>query len=424
MAKSKVGGTRAYIRGRIGSDVYSIGKDGMGKKQQVVRSLAEQVANPQTTAQMRGRMIMSTVMQAVAAMNAIVDHSFDNFAAGQPNISEFIRVNYALIKADVAAHNVSGNIFGINKYQEKGVKLGAYQISNGQAVGIANATIDGEANTLTLAIGGTMTVGELKNALGLTVNDYFTICSIAQEGLFVYRRFHFNTSYTDATVISAENVTDLFTSEGNVAYTPSVSGTNVVLTFNALSDCAGIIVSRLENGKYVHNKVVLAAPTDPQWAAADALPTYPTGSQRFLNGGDSAIYTPNSAEESPVNPEPSVQTPAMSAFTLAGQNALQSMSLTNGQAECAVAGTLANAVSGKSYAIVHKPNTSFTLGANASDGAMAIANNTVSGTVTLTQGVLEYFALTEDGVVIQRLGAIQWPSGNEGGDGGEGLDKD
>ena len=46
MAKSKVGGTRAYIRGRIGSDVYSIGKTSAGKKQQVVRSLAEQVKNP------------------------------------------------------------------------------------------------------------------------------------------------------------------------------------------------------------------------------------------------------------------------------------------------------------------------------------------------------------------------------------------
>lgn len=46
MAKSKSGGTRSYIRGKIGADVYSVGKDGKGKRQQVVRSLAEQVANP------------------------------------------------------------------------------------------------------------------------------------------------------------------------------------------------------------------------------------------------------------------------------------------------------------------------------------------------------------------------------------------
>ena len=73
------------------------------------------------------------------------------------------------------------------------------------------------------------------------------------------------------------------------------------------------------------------------------------------------------------------------------------MSLTNGQAECAVAGTLANAAAGKSYAIVHKTGSSFTVGQSASNGAIAINDGTVSGTVNLTQGSLEYFALTEDG---------------------------
>lgn len=413
MAKSKVGGTRAYIRGRIGSDVYSIGKDGMGKKQQVVRSLAEQVANPQTVAQMRGRMIMSTVMQAVAAMNAIVDHSFDNFAAGQPNISEFIRVNYALIKEDIAAHNASGNTFGINKYQEKGVKFGAYQISAGQAPAINGCTIDGSAKTLTIAVGGGLTMGELKNALGLTVNDYFTICAIAAEGLFVYRRFHLNSSIADGTVISSDNVQDIFTSEGNVAYVPTISGTNVVLTFNALSANAGIIVSRLEAGKYVHNKVVLAAPSAPSWTASEALPTYPVGSQRFLNGGDAANMAVNSAVQPEPTPTPSDPAAAMSAFTLAGQNALQSTSLENGEATCAVAGTLANAKDGKTYAIVHKGGSTFTLGAAASNNAIAITGTSVSSSVNLTQGTREYFALTEDGTVIQVLGGILY--GNAGG---------
>ena len=133
MGKSTTGGTRAYIRGRVGSDVYSIGKDGKGKKQQVVRSLAETVANPQTQSQMQGRMIMSTVMQALATLRPIVDHSFDGVSGKQPNISEFISRNYGLIKADIAAHPSSGNLFGLVKYQEKGAKQGQYVISDGEA---------------------------------------------------------------------------------------------------------------------------------------------------------------------------------------------------------------------------------------------------------------------------------------------------
>ena len=115
MAKSKNGGTRSFIRGRIGSDVYSVGKDGKGARQQVVRSLAEQVANPRSSAQMFGRMVMSTVMQTVSALKPIIDHSFDGVATGQPSISEFIRRNYALVKADAEAHPASGNQFGLNK---------------------------------------------------------------------------------------------------------------------------------------------------------------------------------------------------------------------------------------------------------------------------------------------------------------------
>lgn len=129
MAKSKSGGTRSYIRGKIGADVYSIGKDGKGNRQQVVRSLAEQVSNPQTESQMFGRMIMSTVMQAVSAFRTIIDHSFDGLPAGQPSISEFIRRNYALIRTDALAHPSSSNTFGLVKYQQKGIKAGPYIIS-------------------------------------------------------------------------------------------------------------------------------------------------------------------------------------------------------------------------------------------------------------------------------------------------------
>ena len=118
MAKSKSGGTRTYIRGRVGSDVYSIGRDGKGKKQQVVRSLAESVANPQTQAQMRGRMIMSTLAQAQAGLRVIIDHSFDNVVGSRANLAEFVSRNYALIKADIAAHPSSGNKFGLNAYQD------------------------------------------------------------------------------------------------------------------------------------------------------------------------------------------------------------------------------------------------------------------------------------------------------------------
>ena len=296
MAKAKSGGTRSLLRGRVASDVYSIGKDAKGNKQQIVRSLAESVANPQTLAQMRGRMIMSTVMQAVSAMAAIIDHSFDAVPAGQPNVSEFIRANYALVKADVAAHPTSGNTFGLNKYGEKGIKQGAYNVAAGSAANIKGVQLNGSAKTLVIALSAGATIADLRSALGIGVEDYFTAVCITSDGKFLYNRFHVSQSLASATEISAANINDVITMDGNVAVTLAFAGNNITATFGDFSANAGIIVSRKENATYKHNNVTLAAPSSPAFTSDDALPTYPTGSQRFLNGGGEGA--------GPFNPEP------------------------------------------------------------------------------------------------------------------------
>ena len=304
MAKGKSGGTRSFLRGRVASDVYSIGKDAKGNKQQIVRSLAESVANPQTLAQMRGRMIMSSVMQAVSAMAAIIDHSFDNVPAGQPNVSEFIKRNYALIKVDVAAHPSSGNAFGLNKYGEKGIKQGAYVVAGGSAADIAGVQLNGANKTLVIALSAGATIADLRTALGIGIEDYFTAVCVTSDGKFLYNRFHVTQSLPSATQISADNIASVLTLDGNVNVSLAFAGNKITATFADFSANAGIIVSRKENATYKHNDVVLVAPAAPAFTSDDALPTYPTGSQRFLNGGGK--------EASPFSPEPSVEPIALS----------------------------------------------------------------------------------------------------------------
>lgn len=302
MARSKTGGSRAYLRGRVGSDVYSIGKDAKGKKQQVVRSLAESVKNPQTIAQMRGRMIMSTVMQAVSAMRPIIDHSFDNVPAGQPCVSEFIKRNYALIKADVNANPSGSNAFGLNKYQEKGVKMGAYVISAGSAIAVTGLAIDGTAKTITIDLTGDVTIGGLKSKLGINSNDYFTICAIVSGGKFIYERFHIASDLADDVVIAAGNVADVFTVDGNTAVSLALNGSNLVATLDELSANNAVITTRKQESGYIHSAATLAAPSAPQYTSDVALPTYPVGDERFLNGGG------EEGGDSPFVPEPFVAT--------------------------------------------------------------------------------------------------------------------
>lgn len=287
MAKSKSGGSRSYLRGKLGSDVYSIGKDGKGKKQQVVRALAETVANPQTTAQMRGRMIMSTVMQAQSQLTPIIDHSFDGVPAGQPSISQFIRANYALIKADVAAHPSADNTFGLVKYGEKGAKGGRYQVSDGKAQLTSQAGFVTEGNKFNIGYLSTdTTVGALIEQLALQDGDFLTCVQINNDGTVDYVRLKPDLSVDPTTAMSAEALGTFFSYEGTQAPTFAFSGSIPTVTINDKAICGAIIVSRKTADGYTHNKAFMFGAAGFSFTSAVALPTYPVGSAKFLNGGD------------------------------------------------------------------------------------------------------------------------------------------
>lgn len=286
MAKSKNGGTRSFIKGRIGSDVYSVGKDGKGSRQQVVRSLAEQVSNPRTQSQMFGRMVMSTVMQAVAGMSMIIDHSFDGLPKGQPNISEFIRRNYALVKADAIAHPSSGNKFALNEYQEKGIQKGEWVIAAGSAQVPAAVGQSGVGMYITLTA-DTLTVGGLKAALGLSAEGYLTAVAIEAGKGLEYFRAHLSTTLADSTAITGSNVASLFEISGNVTPTVSLDDNTIEIevTQTDVDAIFALIVSDKIDGAWVHNNAKFTNVMNLDSPADTVLPTYPTGGEAFLNGG-------------------------------------------------------------------------------------------------------------------------------------------
>lgn len=311
MAKSKNGGTRSMLRGRVGSDVYSVGKDSQGKRQQVVRSLAEVVANPQTLAQMKGRCIMSTVMQAVSALSQIIDHSFDNVAAGQPNVSEFIRRNYALIKADVEAHPSTSNTFGLVKWGEKGAKQGAYVIAAGSAY-LPTALVNAATKATLSVAGGSLTVAAIKTALGLADNEYITLVGLTAAGAAEIARFRMGSTLSDDTTVTGSNVADLFAIEANCTPVVAVNGMAIEINLPNAQGNSAIIISKFENGAYKHNDASLLSVAAPAYTYNDAIETYPQGEARLLNGGNF-----NGGEGGGVAPAPETN-PVVTEVTLNG----------------------------------------------------------------------------------------------------------
>lgn len=287
------------IRGRVGNDVYSIGLNGAGQKQQVVRSLAEVVANPQTTAQMKGRMIMSTLMQAVSVLRPIIDHSFDGFAAGQPSISEFIKRNYKLIKDDVAAHPASSNDFGLVPYQQKGMQPGKYVVAYGEASFPAGWTLNPNRNSATIPVGATPTYGTLKTGWDLAEGEYYTLYAIdwvdhsdLSKGVKLLTvRLALKSGLTDSTSLTDSSAAAAFDIEGNITPEFSVSDGDLSITFDMDSDGSLYgqrygIITRIVDGKKIHSTSYLTSAGETGSASDQVLPTYPTGSQMFLNGGE------------------------------------------------------------------------------------------------------------------------------------------
>lgn len=378
MAKSKNGGTRSMLRGRVGADVYSVGKDSQGKRQQVVRSLAEVVANPQTLAQMKGRCIMSTVMQAVSALSQVIDHSFDNVAAGQPNVSEFIRRNYALIKADVEAHPSTSNTFGIVKYGEKGAKQGVYVISDGKA--IVPAALVKSASYYQINISGnSLTFGAIKTALGLADNEYFTLVGISAAGAAEIARFRLGSTLSDETAITSSNVADVFAIEANctpaVAVTAQPGGGNLLTIAlpNAQANSA-IIVSKIENGVYKHNNATLASVSAPTYTYNEAIETYPQGEARLLNGGNF-----NGGEHGGDTPAPQGD-PAVVSGTFAGQALVIGGTIDATTTSGTLAVTLDHAPESNDIALYQSTNN-VSIGTKIAD----ITGTTWSGTVDISE---------------------------------------
>lgn len=418
MAKSKSGGTRTYLRGRVGSDVYSIGRDSKGKKQQVVRSLAESVSNPQTQSQMRGRMILSTIAQALAVLRPIVDHSFDNVIGAQANLSEFTSRNYGLIKADIAAHPASGNAFGLVAYKEKGAKQGCYVISDGQATIPAALVLTKASGIIAITLpSDAVTVAGLKSALGMSSEEYFTLVGLTTTGAANYERFRVNPTLADDTAISASNIGDVFAVEGNAVASIAIAANVISITLASVAGDCAVIISKKANGKYIHNEAVLGDGSNFDAPADAVLPTYPVGNENYLNGGDIFGQQESFNPGGDVPPTPSPTQSHISGATVNGASVAQSGQVNLQAGSNAIVVSIGAGTDGANYGVAVVAKSAAGIGESVAAGSQtAVAGASVSLTeAAVADGPDKAIVLCRNNVITQVWGTLKepvTPSGN------------
>lgn len=163
------------LRGKVGAATYSIGKDGAGKKQQIVRALPESVSNPQTIAQVLQRMKLAPAQKFYSALSEILSNSYQGVQYGEQSRLEFLRL----------AMSAEG------PYVERGVDRfipAAYQISSGSLPEVVLGDFNSGDTTLPTAViatGAGVAGADFAAALGVDAESMITIITVTNNnGIF------------------------------------------------------------------------------------------------------------------------------------------------------------------------------------------------------------------------------------------------
>lgn len=301
MAKSNVGGAQAFLRGKLGANVYSTGRNGDGVRIQIIREKAPEVANPRTIGQMEQRMFLATIGAAYKIGREIFDHSFEGRRYGQQNMNRFMSVNLKAIREDFSIG--SGTHFGGKPYDYAGAVSGEYQVSEGSLQQIAPAAaVEPETTAngagVLLNIPTNATADSVLDYLGIRVGGMATLVLISvmqnqvnlelENTTFTFLRIKALKAGTIA--LTTANISEYFQFEAPFTPTAAINGGILEVTWSVPGNTANAIKSYA----WIHSEKVNGtwqrSTTSMKIDSAimdmdQALLTYPLGTARVLNGG-------------------------------------------------------------------------------------------------------------------------------------------
>lgn len=304
MAKSK--GFFGLRKGSTKSLTFSV-LDG----KQITKDRVYDVKNPRTEAQMRQRMLMTTVGAAYKMLKSIADHSFEGYSSGMQCMRQFNSRNLNRFKKAAAA---KGEV-PFNEYKDGDINPLPFILASGSLPGFeykldatSNLEIVGEKDAADFT-----TAEGIYAALGVQRNDLITFCTVIGEGsvsngVYTYKavRFDIVRLYCDKSG-SVSKVADAFTISTNndqAAVTMSTAA-NAITIKSGVADFGAVIQSRKNDSGWLRSNAVMVV-SDTAISGvktANQLATYPVGTELILNNGPMA----NQGEAEVVEPKPGVK---------------------------------------------------------------------------------------------------------------------
>ena len=263
---------------------------------QITKDRIYDVKNPRTEAQMRQRMLMTTIGAAYKTLKSIANHSFEGYSSGIQCMRQFNSRNLNRFKQAAAA---KGSV-AFNEYKDGDINPMPFILASGSLPGFAfkfdetsNLEIVGEKE------GADFTTAEgIYAALGVQRNDLITFCTVIGEGtttngVYSYKAENFNIVrlYCDKSG-SVTKPDDAFTINTNndQATIAMSTAANAITIKTGEADFGAVIQSRKNDSGWLRSDAVMIV-NDTVIAdvkTANQLATYPVGTELILNNGPMA----------------------------------------------------------------------------------------------------------------------------------------
>lgn len=104
MARSRVGGSKGLLSGKVGDVIYSITRNSDGSYRQGIGANPESRFNPNTDAQACARMTMGMIERAMFTFRDFMGTGFEGVDPGTNSVSKFSEVNYNEIREEIVQY--------------------------------------------------------------------------------------------------------------------------------------------------------------------------------------------------------------------------------------------------------------------------------------------------------------------------------
>lgn len=260
---------------------------------QITKERVYKVKNPRTIAQMRQRMLMTTIGAAYSFLKVIADHSFEGKTVGQQNMSEFMRVNLNKFRAGAQDDNAS---YAFNSYKDKLINPMRYILSTGTLPELPFIVNSANQIEMQYNVGDIATAKDVYDAMGIKEGDLVTFVWVIGNSSLTKGVFNYTPSQLNIVRLYADKVGAVATPHDAFTFDSNQSGLDINVTASAgvlkltttEANFGAVILSRKTGNMWlrskssmVGNKSIIAGVK-----VGNQLSTYPIESELILNGGE------------------------------------------------------------------------------------------------------------------------------------------